>query len=591
MVDRRIFASSMMASVLALAAALPACTQPPPMPAGPNDPALVGDWSGSMPVQPEQHIIFHVRKAADGSAETTLDVPERRLSGFPVVGPVHSGAKVDFAIPSVRFRYEAMLDPDGRTLRGTVTQGGAPPLPVILGRSEPADSPAAAGAAWRAPSAAEIRKALKERIADRHGVGVVVGVLQPNGRREIYAEGAPDPADSRPLDGETVFEVASISKVFTGLLLADMTLRKEVRLDDPVQRLLPADVKAPAYQGRSPTLLDLATHTAGFPGTPPDFDDRNGQVYDLSRFDRFVSGYKLTTAPGSQWSYSNVGVALLGQALAQRTNTDFSTLVADRITGPLGMTSTTATPTADMMARLAPGHDFALRLARGDRKDALEPAWGFYSTADDLLRLLGLQFGEGPPELIRASALTASTHRTIAPGTWQGLGWEAREVRPGGPLVVFKNGGMRGYRAYIAFRPDSHAGVVVLSNALTAWSPDDIGLFILAGQPLPLLPPPAPSSEHKQVALSQQTLQLYVGRYQLTPQSQVLIGLQDGALYGQLTAGRRVPLYAEAPGRFFATDVDVEVTFEGDPTKASTGMRLRLNGQDMTAPRIADASH
>ena len=377
MVHRRVFASTMIAAALALAGALPACTQPPPpLPAGPPDPALAGDWSGAMPVQPPQHIIFRVRKTADGSVETTMDVPERNLSGFPVVGPVRDGGKVDFAIPSVRFRYEAVLDPDGRTLRGTVTQGAAPPLPVILARSAPTDSPAA-GAAWHAPAAAEIRRMLKERIANRHGVGVVVGVLEPDGRTDIYAEGARDPADSRPLDGETVFEVASISKVFTGLLLADMTMQNEVRLDEPAQRLLPAGVRVPAFEGRSPTLLDLATHTAGFPGTPPDFDDRNGQVYDQARFDRFVSGYRLTVQPGSEWTYSNVGVALLGQALSTKAKTDFSILVADRVTRPLGMTSTTATPTADMLARLAPGHDFALQAAPADRKDALEPAWGF----------------------------------------------------------------------------------------------------------------------------------------------------------------------------------------------------------------------
>lgn len=132
MVHRRILASSTIAAALALAA----CGRSsPPFPAGPPDAALAGDWSGSMPVQPPQHIIFHVRKTTDGSVETTMDVPERRLSGFPALGPVRDGGKVDFAIPSVRFRYEAVLDPDGRTLRGTITQGAAPPLPVVLTRT------------------------------------------------------------------------------------------------------------------------------------------------------------------------------------------------------------------------------------------------------------------------------------------------------------------------------------------------------------------------------------------------------------------------------------------------------------------------
>ncbi len=128
---------------LAIAAALSGCRKPPPpLPDKPADPALADDWSGVMPVQPAQHLIFHVRKATDGGAETTLDVPERNLSGFPVTGPIRVAGKVDFDIPSVRFRYEAALDPDGKTLRGTVTQGALPPVPVNLTRSKPTDGSA-----------------------------------------------------------------------------------------------------------------------------------------------------------------------------------------------------------------------------------------------------------------------------------------------------------------------------------------------------------------------------------------------------------------------------------------------------------------
>lgn len=131
MVDHRTPAPWAIAAVLALAA----CSRPPPMPEGKADPALAGDWSGVMPFPASQHIVLHVRRTADGGAETTLDVPERDLAGYPVVGPVHAGANVDFAIPQVRFRYQAMLDGDGRTMRGTVTQGAAPKLDVTLRRS------------------------------------------------------------------------------------------------------------------------------------------------------------------------------------------------------------------------------------------------------------------------------------------------------------------------------------------------------------------------------------------------------------------------------------------------------------------------
>lgn len=96
--------------------------------------ALLGDWSGPMPVQPPQTLIIHVRKAATGGVEATLDSPERRVSGVPMTGPHLNGSKVDFEIDAVKFRYEGMLSADGRTIHGTMTQGGAPPASVTLAR-------------------------------------------------------------------------------------------------------------------------------------------------------------------------------------------------------------------------------------------------------------------------------------------------------------------------------------------------------------------------------------------------------------------------------------------------------------------------
>lgn len=94
--------------------------------------ALVGDWGGAMPIQPAQSLVIHVRKNATGGVEAALDSPERRVNGVPMTGPHRNGAKVDFEIDAVKFRYEGVLSPDGRTIHGTMTQGGAPPLDVTL---------------------------------------------------------------------------------------------------------------------------------------------------------------------------------------------------------------------------------------------------------------------------------------------------------------------------------------------------------------------------------------------------------------------------------------------------------------------------
>ncbi len=118
------------------------------------------------------------------------------------------------------------------------------------------------------PPDSEIRKILVERVDTFHqGVGIVVGVIEPQGRR-VIAYGSVNQGDARPLNGDTIFEIGSVTKVFTSLLLADMVQRGEVALADPVAKYLPADVRVPERGGRVITLVDLSTHTSGLPRLP-----------------------------------------------------------------------------------------------------------------------------------------------------------------------------------------------------------------------------------------------------------------------------------------------------------------------------------
>src|SRR5437773_2311794 len=115
------------------------------------------------------------------------------------------------------------------------------------------------------PSTDEIRETLVRRIDhQKQAAGIVVGVIEPNGRR-VVAYGNLANGDPRTLDGDTIFEIGSISKVFTSLLLADMVNRKEVTLDDPAAKYLPENVTMPERSGKSITLLDLSTHSSGLP--------------------------------------------------------------------------------------------------------------------------------------------------------------------------------------------------------------------------------------------------------------------------------------------------------------------------------------
>jgi len=168
----------------------------------------------------------------------------------------------------------------------------------------------------------EIRGILRDRV-DRwkKSVGIVVGLIDDKGVR-IISYGKPSKDSSQTVDGNTVFAIGSVTKVFTTTLLADMVERGEVSLNDPLSKYLPNSVRAPTRDGKEITLLHLATHTSGLPRDPEckNFLCTNlwssGKRYSLDRLYAFLSSYKLTPDPGAQYEYSNYGLALLGNALA-----------------------------------------------------------------------------------------------------------------------------------------------------------------------------------------------------------------------------------------------------------------------------------
>ena len=197
------------------------------------------------------------------------------------------------------------------------------------------------------PADAEIHQILADRIGSQDtGIGIVVGVIDAKGRR-VVAYGSLAKDDKRTLNGDTVFEIGSMTKVFTSLVLMDMVQKGEVAVTDPVSKYLPASVKVPERNGKKITLQDLSTQSSGLPRMPSNFhpkDASNPYVdYSAEQLYEFLSGYQLTRDIGSQYEYSNLGVGLLGHALTLRAGMDYEAMVRSRICEPLGMNSTRVT--------------------------------------------------------------------------------------------------------------------------------------------------------------------------------------------------------------------------------------------------------
>ncbi|MGJ4728320.1 serine hydrolase domain-containing protein [Luteimonas sp. SDU101] len=361
-------------------------------------------------------------------------------------------------------------------------------LTVFAAKAEPAVAqPADPGAARPAaffPSEAEVAQLVRPYIDGRQARGIVVGLVEPDGRRRVLAfgdagEGLP------PLSADSVFEIGSITKTFTGAVLADMVRRGEVRLDDPVGRYLPEGVRVPTFEGRQITLLDLATHMSGLPRLPDGYvppDPANPYArFAASDLYAFLQDYALTRAPGAQFEYSNLGMGLLGHALARAAGADsFQSLVADRVLHPLGMSSTAYGRPEALLPRMTRGHD-----ANGDSAPyfdvaALAGGGGLNASVSDLLAYLDANLGEPSSPLEQAMRDAQRGHRSPRPGVGLGLGW-MRMTR--GPLtLVGLNGNTTGYSTYLAINPDVGAGVVVLANTGGFEHADAIGRRLLDPQ-------------------------------------------------------------------------------------------------------------
>jgi CubicO group peptidase (beta-lactamase class C family) len=416
-------------------------------------------------------------------------------------------------------------------------------------------------------SDAAIREILVERIDRyRQSVGIVVGVVEPSGRR-IVSYGRLAAGDSRALTGDTVFEIGSITKVFTSLLLTDMAERKEVQLTDAVANYLPPEVRVPQRNGEQITLKDLSTHTSALPRMPTNIDsaqpDNPFADYSVPRLYEFLSAYELPRTIGSRFEYSNIGGALLGHALARRAGMDYETLIETRITGPLGMNSTRTTPTPEMKERLAIGHAYALAPTPAWDLGALSAAGALRSTANDLLTFLSANLGYTKTPLAPAMAAMLKFRRKMEQEE-VGLGWFIRAQE--GNEVVFHEGSTGGYRSFMGYDSKAGVGVVVLSNAGTGAGVGDIGMHLLnSGNPIlgrEVLEPPR---ERKATAIDSYILDSYAGRYAFSGGQILSVTREEDHLVLQADGLVKIAFYPETVHDFFAKITDAQIVFETDP--------------------------
>lgn len=409
-----------------------------------------------------------------------------------------------------------------------------------------------------------------ERRVQAGTPGLIVGVIEPGGARAVAAAGFARPGV--PVTAQTLFEIGSITKAFTGVLLAEMAGRGDVRLDQPVSELLPAGTPVPSRNGVVITLGQLSSQVSALPRLPDNLRPANPSNpyadYTVAQMYAFLSGHTLRRDPGTQYEYSNLGVGLLGHALALRAGASYESLLRERVLAPLGMTSTVITLTPALLPRMSQGHS-----ADGDTVSlwdipTLAGAGALRSSMTDMLAFLAANLQPPAGELGRAIAASHAARFRVNAVLSLGLNWHISNFN--GDTLVWHNGGTGGFRTMLAFHPRSGRGAVLLGNASV--DNEDIVRHVLLGLPL------APAAR-AEIALPVETLGDYVGKYEFAPTFAITVTREGERLWAQATGQPRFRIYAEARDRFFLKVVPARLEFERDSTGAVTAVILEQNGR------------
>jgi|GEM_PF-461949 len=442
---------------------------------------LVGDWSGALLAGGGSlRLALHVKADPAGKLNVTLDSLDQAAMGLRGSNAVLKGDSFSFEIPSVSGTYNGTVGNDGKSISGTWSQGV--PMPLVFTRQNGGPTPTAMPTPTPAPAMPPIALGNLKPILDRelapvleHGLlspasgggGLVIGVMD-HGKRRIFAYGTAKP--------DSIFEIGSITKTFTGLILAQMVVQKKVTLDEPIRALLPAGfVAKPA--GAEITLVDLATQHSGLPRLPDNFKPKNPANpyadYHAQELHEFMAEHGVTKPADATFLYSNLGFGLLGYGLSLRAGVPYGQLVSTEVAGPLHMSDTGVTLSPAQRTRLIQGYDNNFEPAGPWALDVFAGAGAIKSTAADMLTYLD---GNLHPDKYASGAAVDSPAATLPAAVALDHQVRAKITTHGDDKIALAwffnpkiasyshTGGTGGYSSMIVFNPAQDRAIVTLYN-------------------------------------------------------------------------------------------------------------------------------
>lgn len=320
----------------------------------------------------------------------------------------------------------------------------------------------------------------KSYLSNPTTASLSIGVIHNNKINSFYY-GTTNKADISSIPNtNSIYEIGSISKIFTAILLAELVENQIISLDDSISKFLPDSLKSnPSLQ--KITFKQLANHTSGLPRLPDNIEKATNfsglnpyATYTREDLYAYLKNAQITSEPGDNYEYSNLGYGLLGDLISIITQKSYQQNVLDIISTPLGMTNT--------IEKINPKTQKLVNTYNSSGKAV--PSWDFQNLAglgalksnvNDLLRLAQFQFKMPESKLENAMALTRQFTYYLPPNTDVGLGWNMNMSND--VVVYWHNGGTGGSSSFMAIIPDTKSALIILSNS--EHSVDEMSMKIL----------------------------------------------------------------------------------------------------------------
>jgi D-alanyl-D-alanine-carboxypeptidase/D-alanyl-D-alanine-endopeptidase len=416
----------------------------------------------------------------------------------------------------------------------------------------------------------------QQRIADERNVGIAIGVIK-DGETWIRGYGSVRVGDSASPTADTIFEIGSISKVFTGLALGQLAVTGKLSLEDPLEKHLPELSSLPA--GRI-TFRELTTHTSGLPRLPSNLNPQDLQNpykdYHLANLLLFLKSFQFAQPGPFSFDYSNLGAGLLGYALSRVAGMDYDALIRDFIVRPLSMKDTGVALTAAQLQKTAQGYTSGLDAAPLWDLAILAGAGGMRSSLEDLLVFLKANLS---PDSTPLSAAIRMSHQGLEPalGGRVGLGWFLDGADE--DAMVWHNGRTGGFHSLVAFKPKERAGIVMLTN--TASSMACLSALVFGKDCEP----------KKEFIHSDAQLRSFVGEYQLTANTPLNVTRSSNSLLVQVTGQGKLRMIAESEGRFDVEEGLAQIAFQKNAAGAVDRLLLIEDGSEYLAKKVTQVEN